>query len=113
MSSLPDVKHVEGDHVKIVCKITAGNPASTIIYWTKPGDSGFRQSGSTLAFTSITRSQSGVYTCVAENNYISKGKGVDEQSFLLSVLCRHLFAKIALFCKRLRLYVSMFFICTY
>lgn len=86
VSSLPDVKHVEGDHVKIVCKITAGNPASTIIYWTKPGDSGFRQSGSRLAFTSITRSQSGVYTCVAENNYISKGKGVDQQSFLLSVL---------------------------
>lgn len=113
MSSLPDVKHVEGDHVQILCKITAGNPASTSIFWTKSGYSGFRQSGSTLVFTSITRSQSGVYTCVAENNYLKNGKGIDRQSFQLSVLCKHLFAKSALFCKRLRLYVSIFFICTY
>nr|XP_019924517.2 hemicentin-2-like isoform X7 [Crassostrea gigas]XP_034303712.1 hemicentin-2-like isoform X7 [Crassostrea gigas] len=86
VSSLPDVKHVEGDHVQILCKITAGNPASTSIFWTKSGYSGFRQSGSTLVFTSIKRSQSGVYTCVAENNYLKNGKGIDRQSFQLSVL---------------------------
>lgn len=60
VSPLPNVKHVVGDHVKITCVVTAGNPSSSTVYWTKSGNSGFGQSGT------------------------------DQQSFLLDVLCRHL-----------------------
>lgn len=50
VSPLPNVKHVVGDHVKITCVVTAGNPSSTTVYWTKSGNSGFGQSGSSLVF---------------------------------------------------------------
>lgn len=60
VSPLPNVKHVVGDHVKITCVVTAGNPSSSTVYWTKSRNSGFGQSGT------------------------------DQQSFLLDVLCRHL-----------------------
>lgn len=60
VSPLPNVKHVVGDHVKITCVVTAGNPSSSTVYWTKSGNSGFGQ------------------------------PGTDKQSFLLDVLCRHL-----------------------
>lgn len=90
MSPLPNVKHVVGDHVKITCVVTAGNPSSTTVYWTKSGNSGFGQSGSSLVFPNISRTQNGIYSCVAENNYLIGGKGTDQQTFLLDVLCRHL-----------------------
>lgn len=90
VSPLPNVKHVVGDHVKITCVVTAGNPSSTTVYWTKSGNSGFGQSGSSLVFPNISRTQNGIYSCVAENNYLIGGKGTDQQSFLLDVLCRHL-----------------------
>uniref|UniRef100_A0A8W8LGZ3 Ig-like domain-containing protein n=1 Tax=Magallana gigas TaxID=29159 RepID=A0A8W8LGZ3_MAGGI len=86
VSPLPNVKHVVGDHVKITCVVTAGNPSSTTVYWTKSGNSGFGQSGSSLVFPNISRTQNGIYSCVAENNYLIGGKGTDQQSFLLDVL---------------------------
>lgn len=91
VSPLPNVKHVVGDHVKITCVVTAGNPSSTTVYWTKSGNSGFGQSGSSLVFPNISRTQKGIYSCVAENNYLNGGKGTDQELFVLNVLCRHLF----------------------
>lgn len=90
VSPLPNVKHVVGDHVKITCVLTEGNPSSTTVYWTKSGYSGFEQSGSSLVFPNISRTQNGIYSCVAENKYQIGGKGTDKQTFLLDVLCRHL-----------------------
>eukprot|EP00105_Crassostrea_gigas_P021956 XP_011441295.1 PREDICTED: hemicentin-2 isoform X1 [Crassostrea gigas] len=86
VSPLPNVKRVEGEHVSIWCNVTSGNPSYTTIYWTKSGDSGFRQSGSTLRFNYISKSQSGTYSCVAENNYNNGEKGANQQSFFLDVL---------------------------
>lgn len=90
MTPLSNVKRVEGEHVQITCNVVAGNPPSTTIYWTKSGDSEFKGSGPTLVFSNVSRSHSGRYSCVAENNYLIGGKGIDQQSFLLDVLCRHL-----------------------
>lgn len=86
VSPLPNVKQVVQEHVSIRCNVTSGNPSYTTIYWTKSGDSGFRQSGSTLRFNYISKSQSGTYSCVAENNYNNGGKGANQQSFFLDVL---------------------------
>nr|XP_034303699.1 hemicentin-1 isoform X2 [Crassostrea gigas] len=86
VSPLPNVKRVEGEHVSILCNVTSGNPSYTTIYWTKSGDSGFRQSGSILRLNYISKSQSGTYSCVAENNYNNGEKGANHQSFFLDVL---------------------------
>lgn len=86
VSPLPNVKRVVQEHVSIWGNVTPGNPSYTTIYWTKSGDSGFRQSGSTLRLNYITKSQSGTYSCVAENNYNDGKKGANQQSFFLDVL---------------------------
>lgn len=96
VSPLPNVKRVVQEHVSIRCNVTSGNPSYTTIYWTKSGDSGFRQSGSTLRLNYISKSQSGTYSCVAENNYNNGGKGANQQSFFLDVLCMYNLIKMVL-----------------
>lgn len=91
VTPLPNIKHVEGEHVQITCNVIAGNPPSTTIYWTKSRESEFKKSGSTLVFSNVSRTQSGRYSCVAENNYLNGGKGTDQESFVLDVMCRLLF----------------------
>nr|XP_034303703.1 contactin-5 isoform X2 [Crassostrea gigas] len=86
VTPLPNVKRVEGEHVQITCNVIAGNPPSTTIYWTKSGDSEFKGSGPTLVFSNVSRSHSGRYSCVAENNYLNGGKGTDQELFVLNVL---------------------------
>ncbi|XP_065933548.1 hemicentin-1 [Magallana gigas] len=83
VSPLPNVTRVEGEHISIWCNVTSGNPPTTAVNWIKPG---FWQIGSTLRLNYIRKSQSGTYTCVAENNYNDGRKGANKQSFFLDVL---------------------------
>lgn len=70
------------------CTFTQGNPASTTIFWTSKDKPEFRQNGTTLLLPEIKRSDSGNYTCTAENKYSSGKKGSDSKSMILNVLCK-------------------------
>ncbi|XP_061188082.1 hemicentin-1-like [Saccostrea echinata] len=85
ISLLTTQKPVEGDDLTVVCNVTEGNPSSvTQIRWTRSGY-GFLQNGKILSLTSIQRSQSGSYTCTAENTYFSGTRGRDTQSMTIDV----------------------------
>ena len=87
VSSIDDVQRVEHTSVSVRCIVTPGNPNTTYVYWTKSGYSGVRGAGTTLVLNYISRIDSGTYSCIAENNYFSGGKGNDSQSFTIDVLC--------------------------
>ena len=88
VSSIDDVQRVEHTRVNVRCIVTPGNPNTTSIYWTKSGYSGVRGTGTTFVLNNISRTDSGTYFCIAENTYKSGGKGEDQQSFIIDVLCR-------------------------
>ncbi|XP_062572138.1 cell adhesion molecule 4-like, partial [Saccostrea cucullata] len=69
VSSLTDKDIIEGDDLSVTCSVTNGNPSQTNVYWTKTGDSGFRQNGAVLRIQRIQRNMAGTYTCTAQNSY--------------------------------------------
>lgn len=78
---------VEGMNLSVTCNATPGNPNSTLFYWTKVDDVGFRQNGSTLHLDNIDRLKAGSYKCRAENNYNNGEKGIHSQSVVVNVFC--------------------------
>ena len=87
VSPIDDVKPVEHTNANVLCIFKPGNPNTTYVYWTKSGYSGVRGYGKTLVLNYISKTDSGTYSCIAENNYYSGGKGNDSQSFTIDVLC--------------------------
>ncbi|XP_056011993.1 titin-like isoform X2 [Ostrea edulis] len=86
VSPLTNRDVIEGSDLTITCSVTNGNPSQTTVYWTKSGDSGFRQNNATLQITKINRSSSGTYTCTAENIYTIDEKGTGSQAVNVNVL---------------------------
>ncbi|XP_022322959.2 contactin-3-like [Crassostrea virginica] len=86
VSPIDDVKPVEHTNANVLCIFKPGNPNTTYVYWTKSGYSGVRGAGKTLVLNYISKTDSGTYSCIAENNYYSGGKGNDSQSFTIDVL---------------------------
>ncbi|XP_062620635.1 B-cell receptor CD22-like, partial [Saccostrea cucullata] len=84
--SLTDKDIIEGDDLSVTCSVTNGNPSKTTVYWTKTGDSGFRQNGAELRIQRIQRSSAGTYTCTAQNSYSIGGTGSNSQSMTVNVL---------------------------
>lgn len=74
-----------------MCNVIVGNLFFIIIYWIKLGDFEFKEFGLIFVFLNVSRSYSGRYFCVVENNYLNGGKGIDKELFVLDVLCRYLF----------------------
>ena len=87
VSPIDDVKPEVHTSVNVRCIVTPGNPNTTYVYWTKSGYSGVRGYGKTLVLNYISKSDSGTYSCIAQNNYHSGGIGNDSQSFPIDVLC--------------------------
>ncbi|XP_062610468.1 igLON family member 5-like, partial [Saccostrea cucullata] len=86
VSNLTNKDIIEGDDLSVTCFITDGNPAQTTIYWTKTGDSGFRQNGVVLLIQNIQRGSADTYTCTAQNSYSIGGTGSSSQSMIVNVL---------------------------
>lgn len=79
---------IEGINFSVTCNITVGNPRSTQITWISVDKPGFERNGTTLSFPRVHKTNSGNYTCKAENDYGKKGKGTHSQSMFLNVLCK-------------------------
>lgn len=77
---------IEGINFSVTCNITVGNPRSTQITWISVDKPGFERNGTTLSFPRVHKTNSGNYTCKAENDYGKKGKGTHSQSMFLNVL---------------------------
>lgn len=88
VSPISQLNIVEGSDVSFNCTFTQGNPDSTIIFWTSKNKPEFRQNGTTLLLPEIKRTNSGNYTCTAENKYSDEEKGSDSKSMILNVLCK-------------------------
>ncbi|XP_062598803.1 hemicentin-1-like, partial [Saccostrea cucullata] len=86
VSSLTDKEIIEGDDLSVTCSVTNGNPSKTTVYWTKTGDSGFRQNGAELRIQGIQRGSAGTYMCIAQNSYSIGGMGSSSQSMTVNVL---------------------------
>ncbi|XP_062607906.1 B-cell receptor CD22-like, partial [Saccostrea cucullata] len=86
VSSLTNKDVIEGDDLSVTCSVTSGNPTQTTVYWTKTGDSGFRQNGAELRIQRIQRGSAGTYTCTAQNSYSIGGTGSNSQSMTINVL---------------------------
>lgn len=87
VSKLSQQDIIEGRDLSVTCTVTPGNPSSTIFYWTKIDNPGFRQNGSTLRLLNIPRNSSGVYMCSAENIYTNGENGIQNQTMVVNVLC--------------------------
>lgn len=98
---------IEGGALSVPCQVTPGNPSATTVYWTKVGNSGYRQIGSTLQLPNTQRTSSGTYRCTAENNYSIGEKGTHNQSMVVNVLCmRSVYYYMILMTKDYRLIVQ-------
>lgn len=84
MLSTQDI--VEGRNLSVTCTATPGNPSSITLYWTKNGNTGFKQYDSTLQIPNIKRNSSGTYTCTAENTYSKNQTGVNSKTMVVNVL---------------------------
>lgn len=76
---------IEGTNFTFNCLATPGNPNSTKFYWTKVNDTAFTKNGSTIQFTKIHRTSSGIYRCTAENTYSNGEKGKDNDEMFVNV----------------------------
>uniref|UniRef100_K1QKD4 Hemicentin-1 n=1 Tax=Magallana gigas TaxID=29159 RepID=K1QKD4_MAGGI len=81
------LRAVEGTTLVIPCNVIAGNPAETSTQWMRDGV-GFNQSGTSLVLSTIERSQSGTYVCMAQNTYFDDSHGEDNQSVTVDVECK-------------------------
>ncbi|XP_062620127.1 limbic system-associated membrane protein-like, partial [Saccostrea cucullata] len=86
VSSLTNKDIIEEDDLSVKCSVTNGNPSQYTVYWTKTGDSGFRQNGAVLRIQRIQRGSAGTYTCTAQNSYSIGGTGSSSQSMTVNVL---------------------------
>lgn len=82
------LRAVEGTTLVIPCNVIAGNPAETFTQWMRDGV-GFNQSGTSLVLSTIERSQSGTYVCMAQNTYFDNSHGEDNKSVTVDVECKY------------------------
>lgn len=90
VNSLSNRNIIEGRNLSVTCTATPGHPSSTVMYWTKVDNPGFRQNGATLYLYTIQRSNSGTYKCTGENNYFNGKRGTHSQTMVVNVLCMYL-----------------------
>lgn len=88
MHNLTQQNIIEERQFSVTCNFTVGNPYSTQIIWTRVDKPGYEMKGPTLSFPKVQRTNSGNYTCTAENDYGKEGKGRHSQSMFLNVLCK-------------------------
>lgn len=86
VNTLSNQNIIEGRNLSVTCTATPGNPSSTVLYWTKVDNPGFRQNGAILQLYTIQRSNSGTYRCTAENNYYNGERGTHSQTMVVNVL---------------------------
>lgn len=89
VNTLSKQEIIEGRTLTITCQATPGNSSSTTFYWTKVDNPGFRQDGPTLQLPNIQRNSSGIYRCIAENDYSNGEKGTGSQTMTVNVLCEN------------------------
>lgn len=87
---------IEETDVTVNCDFIPGNPNSTTLFWKRRGNNtGFIQNGAILLLPKIKRTSSGIYECIAQNNFSNGMNGTHNQSLFIDVQCK--FAPITVF----------------
>ena len=73
----------EGDDVKCQCRGEGGNPPADVTWYKGSNKIGTGREEQTLTFTSVNKTASGTYKCVAKSHNVT-----DEKSIEIIVYCK-------------------------